>query len=148
MHHDRIVRDVEVQVDFGATRMSVRRHGVPDAPWLELRHSHHELRTLRATGMDVLGEPSLVRALRRAEVRRDGGISTDARCWMTGMRGITHDVETSRPCRVVALERDLFAAATDIQYVLTVHGVSMSVDDDGPVRRDVQNPNLPPLSKV
>src|ERR1051326_4966412 len=137
VHDDRIVRDVEIQVDLGAARMGMRRHGVPHATRLELRNTHYEPRALHTAGMDVLSETSLVRAVGRAKVRCHGGASTNARCWITRMRGITHDVEASRPRRVVTLEHHLFAAATYIQHVLGVHGIPMAINDDGALRCNV-----------
>src|SRR2546422_872018 len=78
---------IEVEIDFGAPRMRVRGHGVPDASLGQFGETHHELAGFDAVGVNVLINLPLVRAGLRAQGDGLGFLLTDQRGGIGVVRG-------------------------------------------------------------
>ena len=142
VHHTVRGVDVEVAVDFAAPHMGVRRHGVPVGAFLQQREAHHELTTAEAVEMDRFVDRALVAGFQRAEMHRAGfdvGLEDGHARRKFCVRGVAEQVEGRGLVRVVARERNLAAAAADIQAVEIAELELLLIDGYGTGGADVQH---------
>src|SRR5512147_1171221 len=57
-HH--LVAEIEIEINFAATAVRVRRHRIPDTAGLEFGEAHDQLAALDAFRMDVAIDPAPV----------------------------------------------------------------------------------------
>ena len=148
VHHERVLRHVEIEVDLHAAVVGMAGHRVPHRAGLQLRHAHHQLAGLHLPRQNVLANRAVIRRFQAAQFLPHAVLRADVHRRVCRVRRAGIEVELRRIRRVLGCKHNVLAAAPDVQSVAVAQGVHRAIHRHRAFAADVDDAQLAPLQKI
>ena len=140
--------EIKIHVHFHASFVSVARHCVPTACWVQLCHTHGKLATLANCWVNKLVDNTFVEVCGIAHCNVVSTVLCDVNSWVRFVSWATVDVEFGRVSTIVGAENNFLCAKADVHTFLVTNCVLYAIQHDNAIATNVDNAHFASFEEV
>ena len=143
-----IFRHLKVQVYFHTTLMSMTRHAVPHAAWLQSGHTHDQLAALHALRMNILVDVAIIRVRQAAQMIRHNVFTLDFDGRIGFVRRAAGKIEFCGILGIVACKNYVLGAHAHIKTIRKLQSILRTVYGHLACTANVNNAQFTALQEI